>query len=415
MADPHMGSKSIGLMGGVMLLCNNLAGPTISLMPELTHETGWMAVLLAMGILASISGACGLLLLAAMRNMPGNANFERRVEFADVLKFYMNPVGYALSMTCYFAYLILTLMSYIIQTAQVLDYVSMDLFGCAYGIELWPHIGGVCGNKMEASSPFGEVKVFSMSFVVLALICVPLAWKNLDDNVVLQWVAVVGLCILAVVWIVILVGQPSFPQPLPALRASSSAWWSLFAVLLFNFALMSALPSWANEKRPEVSVGWSLFLSMGIVVVLYSLLGIIGGLSLGASVYGNLFSDLNASGSTVSRLSVIAYPILQNLTSIPVFSIFVKYNLMQMGWLDNAGATIVAFALPWACSIPLYTGRGFEEISSIGGLVFSTAVNFVVPTALGALALRSTLAEKASIPFEESSETSSKRTPCYGT
>jgi len=413
MPDGHMGSKSIGLLGGVMLLANNLAGPTISLMPALAHGAGWLAVLVVMGLLAVLSGACGLLLLSAMQKMPDNENFQRRVEFADILKFYMHPAGYALAMLCYFAYLIVTLMSYIIQTAQVLDYLILDIFGCAYGIELWPRVGGICGTQLNANSPFGESLVFSISFVLLAIVCVPLAWKNLDDNVALQWVAIIGLCVLAVIWLVFLLGQPSFPQPLPAIRASPSGWQQLFSVMLFNFALMSALPSWANEKRPEVSVGWSLGLSMSYVAVLYSIIGIVGSLSFGESLQGNLFSMLNASGSVLNRLSVTAYPILQNLTSIPVFSIFIKYNLMQLGWLQRNSATIVAFVLPWAFSIPFYRGHGFEAISNVGGLAFSSVVNFLVPVVLGVLTLRQAMPEEASIPFEASSGVQWKKR--YGT
>mmetsp|Transcript_48450 Transcript_48450/g.149689 ORF Transcript_48450/g.149689 Transcript_48450/m.149689 type:complete len:420 (-) Transcript_48450:61-1320(-) len=398
--DAHMGSKSIGLLGGVMLLSNNLAGPTISLMPDLARGAGWLAMLLVMGLLAAISAACGLLLLGAMQRMPGNEHFQRRVEFADVLKFYMHPVCYGVAMICYFAYLILTLMSYIIQTAQVLDYAALDLLGCAYGLELWPHFGGVCGTQLHATSPFGGATVFSVSFVLLAIVCVPLAWKNLDDNVVLQWVAIVGLCVLALFWLTFLVSRPTFPQHLPAFCPSSEGWLNLFGVLLFNFALMSSLPSWANEKRPDVSVGWSFLLSMGYVMVLYSLIGIVGGLSFGESQRGNLFSELNASGSVLNRLSVSAYPILQNLTSIPVFSIFIKYNLMQLGWLQHTPATLVSFVLPWVLSILFYTGKSFEDISRVGGLVFSVIVNFLVPVSLGVLALRRARADKATDAYE---------------
>lgn len=80
-----------------------------------------------------------------------------------------------------------------------------------------------------------------------------------------------------------------------------------------------------------------------------------------------------------------AYPILQNLSSIPVLAIFVKYNLVQLGWLDQAAATVVAFALPWAASIPFYTGTGFDHISEVGGFAFSLVINFVVPVALWAV------------------------------
>mmetsp|Transcript_565 Transcript_565/g.1777 ORF Transcript_565/g.1777 Transcript_565/m.1777 type:complete len:479 (-) Transcript_565:15-1451(-) len=410
--EPPFGAKSIGLVGGVMLLTNNLAGPTISLMPHLAQGAGWLIMILAMVILAFLSFACGLMFLTAMRKMPGNHNFDRRVEFADLLRFYCHPIFSALAMLCYFGYLVLTLMSYIIQTAQVLDYASLDVFGCAYGLELWPTPGAVCGTHLDSSTPFGHAAVLSCAFAAVALVCAPLAMLNLDDNIVLQWVAIVGLCVLAAVWVAFLAREPGFPRRLPAATSSADGWQRLFGVLVFNFALMSALPSWANEKKPEVSVVWSLVLSMGYVVVLYSIIGIVGGLALQNFNDGNLFSKLNESGSTLNRLTVTAYPILQNFTSIPVFSIVIKYNLTRLGWLRPRAAAVTAFLVPWALSIPLYTGKGFESIAVIGGTVFSTVVNLVAPVALYALARRREAAAARGKDADEeladdSSETSS--------
>jgi len=214
---------------------------------------------------------------------------------------------------------------------------------------------------------------------------------DLDDNISLQFVATIGLCCLAVVWISFLIQQPGFPlvDHLRTSTASPDAWASLFGVLLFNLSLMSALPSWDNEKRRDVSELQALVLSMGFVATLYTLIGVVGALAFadfGSS--GNLFSKLNASGSFVAQSTVSVYPVLQNLTSIPVFCIFMKYNMMQLGWFNRSGATMVAFLVPWLLSVPLYGGRGFEWVAELGGLVFSTAVNIIIPVALFVLARR---------------------------
>lgn len=72
-------------------------------------------------------------------------------------------------------------------------------------------------------------------------------------------------------------------------------------VLLFNFALMGALPSWMNEKKQEVPVKLSFGLSMGFVAVLYIAIGVIGALALGPLDQGNLFSKINSEGSVGQR------------------------------------------------------------------------------------------------------------------
>lgn len=378
--EDAFGTKSIGLFGGVMLLTNNLAGPTISLMPSLFQEAGWLNVVATMLILACISAACGYMLLATMQAIPGNQRLERRVEYADVLKYFL-PMGlYVPTMVCYFGYLVLTLMSYVIQTVQVLDYASLNYLGCAYGLELWPRfMHGLCGVEESSVTPYGsDVVVFSSSFLLLIVVCAPFAWRNLDDNICLQVVAILGLTVLATIWICFLTRQPGFPREIPPVRSSNG---SAIGILLFNFAMMSALPSWANEKCEGVSLGWSLFLSIGYVVVVYSAVGMVGAAAYAPFYHGdeNLFSKLNASGSLLARCTVEVYPIVQNLTSIPVFAIFIKYNLMRLTHLGPFASSLLAFASPLVLSVPFYTGRGFEHVANFGGMAFSSVINFVAP------------------------------------
>ena len=46
------------------------------------------------------------------------------------------------------------------------------------------------------------------------------------------------------------------------------------------------------------------------------------------------------------KVTVSAYPILQNFTSIPTFSVFIRYNLMQTG-IPRRTANFIAIFLPW--------------------------------------------------------------------
>jgi hypothetical protein len=221
--------------------------------------------------------------------------------------------------------------------------------------------------------------------VIVALVCVPLSMMNLDDNIVTQWAAILGLSAMAVFWAVFMVRQPTFPQPLAAATSSQGR---LIGILFFNFAFMSALPSWLNEKKPEVPVLRTFAVSMTYVVVVYTAIGVLGGLAFREiSTDQNLFSKLNASGSLAAEITVAAYPILQNFTSIPVMAILVRYNLQRSG-LKRPLAIFVAFGVPWLLSIPFYTGRGFSEVSNIGGYITSSVVNFLVPCALALAARR---------------------------
>eukprot|EP00435_Cladocopium_sp_Y103_P035412 s3333_g9.t1 len=371
-------SKSIGLVGGVMLLINNLAGPTIVSMPALAQEAGWFSLFLVQAVVAGFSSLCGLMLIEAMRCIPGNHHFEQTIEFTNLASFYLPHQLYVGTMICYHINSILNLMSLIIQSGQVMDYIMLNVYGCAPGLQLGLRAAYVCGTQTDSVTPFGDRLVLSSSMLAVALICAPFAVKNLDDNVILQYLAVIGLVVMAAIWIALLLLEPAFPRnALPSVTTSQS---SLIGTVLFNFAFTSALPSWVNEKKSDVPVGVTFWTTMSFVVVLYSLVGIIGGMAY-LPFYDtneNLFSKLNASGSRIGQITVAAYPMLQNVTSIPVLAILIRCNLIQ-GGVPSSAATFIAVALPWLMSIPFYTGSGFDTIAELGGLATSSVINFMIP------------------------------------
>lgn len=375
----EFGTKTIGFWGGVMLLINNMAGPTISLMPALAQESGWLSMVVVMIVIAMVSALCGWMLLEAIRGMPNNENFHLRIEFTDLFRYYISPPFDSLIMLVYHAYLVLNLMTYIIQSGQVIDYMMLDSFGCAPGLQFRSTFENllVCGTVVGDITPFGQISVLSSSMIIVAIICIPFALWNLDDNICLQFVAIFGLTFMAIVWIVVLARQPTFPQTLPAMTSDQG---TMIGTLLFNFAFMSSLPSWANEKQADVSVPQSFVLSLGYVVVVYTVIGVIGGLAFQPfyTTDQNLFSKLNDSGWWVARATVAAYPILQNFTSIPVLAIFIRYNLQSSG-LGKLTSISLAFGLPWCLSVHFYTGQGFTQIASFGGLCTSLIINFIVP------------------------------------
>ena len=186
------GQKKIGLFGSVMLLMNTLASPTISVMPNIAQKSGFIPMMVAMLGLALICAVCGILFIKAIQRLPGNEFFEKRVEYADVLNFYLPRPAYVVALVCYFGYLILTLVSYIIQTAQVIDYFLLDVAGCGYALELGPQFGFVCGTDRESSTPFGHMMVVSAAHLGVVAICLPMAWLDLDDNI---WAQAVAMCL----------------------------------------------------------------------------------------------------------------------------------------------------------------------------------------------------------------------------
>ncbi|ETO07426.1 hypothetical protein RFI_29960 [Reticulomyxa filosa] len=132
----------------------------------------------------------------------------------------------------------------------------------------------------------------------------------------------------------------------------------------------------------------TLISSLSFVVVLFGLIGILGGMSYENFFQSssNLFTALDSSGS-LGRWTVYLFPIVQTVTSIPVFSIVIRYNLEDYGF-DRTRANIVAIMLPWLFSIFLYTGEGFNELCDWSGTFLASFVNFILPPYLYIRALQ---------------------------
>eukprot|EP00927_Polykrikos_kofoidii_P042239 TRINITY_DN3609_c0_g1_i5.p1 TRINITY_DN3609_c0_g1~~TRINITY_DN3609_c0_g1_i5.p1 ORF type:complete len:526 (+),score=75.76 TRINITY_DN3609_c0_g1_i5:124-1701(+) len=378
-------NKTIGFFGSVMLLINVIAGPTVVSMPALAQQSGWLPLVVVEAGVAFLSIACGLMVIEAVRRMPGNTYFGKKVEFNDLTAFYLPRFLQFPVMACYFVACTLTMMQLIIQSGQIIDYIILNVHGCAPGLVIGHGLRYVCGAATDSVTPFDDSLVLSSSMVLVVVISVPFALRDLDGSIGLQIFAISGLCVLVGIWIILLVNEPDFPTVLPLATTSQSA---LIGTVLFNFSFISTLPSWVNEKRPDVSIIATFGAAMLFVVVVYSLIGIVGGMAFAPffETHENLFSKLNASGSTLGRATVSFYPMLQNFTSIPVNAILIRYNMIQSG-LPQKVAAILAIALPWVMSVYFYTGAGFDNISEFGGLATSSVINFCLPVTLFLIAV----------------------------
>jgi len=66
-------------------------------------------------------------------------------------------------------------------------------------------------------------------------------------------------------------------------------------------------------------------------------------------------------------------------TTIPVFSIIVRYNLLQNKIFPKGVSNFIAVVLPWIVVIPFLTGNGLNSIINWGTLIFASVANFIIP------------------------------------
>ena len=86
-------------------------------------------------------------------------------------------------------------------------------------------------------------------------------------------------------------------------------------------------------------------------------------------------------------MSFYLFPIIANLTSIPVNSIFQRLNLVEQGYHPLLSTTI-AVALPWLIAVFLYAGSGYDELVTWSGVCVTSVVNFIIPPTVYIVARR---------------------------
>lgn len=181
-----------------------------------------------------------------------------------------------------------------------------------------------------------------------------------------------------------------------------SAFHGTGGTILFNFMFISTLPSWICEKHPAVTAKNVIFVTLVLAAVMFLLIGVGGGWAFPEYYDGDntLLSELhlikNRGLSVVATIFVDVYAISSNLSSIPIFSIMMRYNLIEQKVMGPALAGFVSVVLPWITSVILYCGSGFQIVVQFAGTFTSSLVNLIVPSLLFIASQRSSGARRIS-------------------
>jgi len=82
------------------------------------------------------------------------------------------------------------------------------------------------------------------------------------------------------------------------------------------------------------------------------------------------------------KISVCMFPVVAVVSSIPVFSIVIKYNLIENGFSSRAGF-LWGVVFPWAVAFPLlYMPGVLADLINLTSIVFVSFTDFIVPFAL---------------------------------
>lgn len=371
------GGKTIGFFASIFLIINNITGPGLPAMPYIFQSAGWVipSIVAIFTCLISILGSG--MICEAMRLVKGNEGFRGRVEFAALTNYYLGFKAYILAQIFVTCALQITNIASIIVVAQVFDETIIYYFNRTGAIQFYPTFGWEWYPSMFSNN----VYVLSLGFMVTLLMVIPMGYFNLDDNMIIQIVCFILTLSIWIGWIgsfiYVMTDLREF-HPIPAFGLDQT---QVLGTIIFNYAFVVTIPSWCNEKRNSVSIYPSVASASLFATAVYFLIGILGALAFSIPENDDVLDVLNESpfSNRFTRLSAFIYPIVSIASSIPVYSIVIKYNLLETGLVNNWVAWFISAVVPWLVVIPFYTGSGLANVMNWGSLFFVSITNFIIP------------------------------------
>jgi hypothetical protein len=159
-------------------------------------------------------------------------------------------------------------------------------------------------------------------------------------------------------------------------------WDALLGVVLFNFPLVVAVPAWLSEKKATVDVPTVMWTSTWLSTFLYVLCGTLGAMAI-PSVSGNMLESMMSGAFGLSmQLGAFVFEFMIIGIGIPLFSVLTRMNLTGSGLCSHAVGNVLAVYFPFSISWMLYQGDAVTELLAWGGVLFTSAVAFILPLML---------------------------------
>jgi hypothetical protein len=353
--------KTIGMLGSIAIAVNSLAGPAILQLPFQYQESGIIPTTICLVIVGILSSFCCLHMADTVSQVPGNHQFDKCIEFSDCFSIFWNKKSYLVTQILFFLCATCLNVAAIVDTAEVVDsflgfhYKTLGWNAQANTWQSWSqapcnHTEVEEGGAEECNSePFGDEAVYgdfliSVGYIVTAAVFVPICLMDLKENTAWQIFGFALLCTLSAYFCI---AFSQYELTFDNVTLWGFQWSDMLGVILFNFALVMAVPSWLHEKKEHVSVKKVVYGSTGIAMILYVAVGILGAFAI-PNVKVNMLEPM-VSGAYGKGLqltgSLFAFVIIG--LDIPLFSVLCRYNLTHSGLCSNLVANILVVWIPW--------------------------------------------------------------------
>ena len=379
------GSRSIGMIGGVSLLLNNCLGPGVAQMPALFQKAGWIACTIALLIFAVAAFLAGWMLMYAQSRIPISLP---RTEYGGICKYFLPRGWFIFTQVFFILTMIVLCVGGVLQTSQLMDFLFVRIFKKSCAIQIYPNVSLPCASDSDGFSVFPSgTSVISAGYVAAALVTIPFGFFPLEDNIKFQVFSCCAMTLCVLLWIADFSMMGLHKERVPAWGESLQG---LVGACMFNFCISFSLPSWNNERVETVGVKKSLAAAILIATGFMWVIGCFAGTAFDVfyKTSKNLNDVIDEENRWMSVSAMYLFSLANNITSIPVFSICIRYCLVELDIMRKYFASLLSVLLPWILVIPFSTGEGFSNIIEYGGMVFLSVTGFIIPPFLFYLAIK---------------------------
>ncbi|KAI9478906.1 MAG: hypothetical protein EXX96DRAFT_505695 [Benjaminiella poitrasii] len=383
-------SKEIGTLGSIALLVSSITvkknytyvqiqGPGLSTIPTLFQQSGWVLPTCAFISVAVLSCLSALYICEVLSNIHGNERFQAKIEFTTIAQVYLGTKYHYVFQIILFLSLQSANVASIIIAAQTFDSMFITIFKRTCGLAL-SHTGWICISKDigNGNSPFPSDSFFLFTFGLLftAFLVMPFGFFSLADNVIIQVISFIALTAILLQWVIAFIQEGLDTALLPAFGNDYSA---ILGIAIFNYSFITTIPSWINNMSPTVNIHHCLFISIVISIVFYLIFGISGAMAYKMDASSDILVILTTKGSLISKITSYLFPIFALITSIPVYTIVVRSNLIRGKICSSSWASFLSNCLPWIICIPIQTKDWIGALQNWSSLFFQSSVNYILP------------------------------------
>jgi amino acid permease len=390
--NQHVGK--IGTLGSVSIAVNSLTGPAMLNLPATFARSGILPTLGCLVFVCILSAFCCLHMTNTISKVPGNDSFIKEVEYSEAFRYFWGRQWFLVTQGLFFCCITCLNISSIVDVAQVIDtFCGHWMQTHALQIStltsvrwiVWDY--SVCSPTQVHDGlclPFlAEAKegiLVTMGNLIASALILPLALLDLKEN---AWWQVIGFIILLITSLQFVIQFATTPD----ISLKNTSWWGdnwddLFGVVVFNFALVIAIPAWLYEREPHVQVAQVIHFSSILSTVLYISVGLLGCLAMPHVADNMLESMMSGAYGTSMQLGSSIFALAIIGLGSPLFSVLARLNLTGSGLCSQKQANILAVFFPHIVSWFLNDGDAVTKLLSWGGIVFTAMVAFILPILL---------------------------------